>query len=129
MLRVQKCGSCGFPVSEGRTLCLDCEKKESSIKEYEKKQRKAEQAVLEQKAAQPETKENGEGPGASPSSSPVSSTTDAPTASAVSNSEEFVPAFLANAVPVKELWMANHVNLLAIVVLILGILVAVVVFR
>jgi hypothetical protein len=40
-----------------------------------------------------------------------------------------VPAFLANAVPVKELWMANHVNLLAIVVLILGILVAVVVFR
>jgi putative methionine-R-sulfoxide reductase with GAF domain len=27
MLRVQKCASCGFPVSEGRTLCLDCEKK------------------------------------------------------------------------------------------------------
>jgi hypothetical protein len=27
MLRVQKCATCGFPVSEGRTLCLDCEKK------------------------------------------------------------------------------------------------------
>jgi putative methionine-R-sulfoxide reductase with GAF domain len=129
MLRVQKCGSCGFPVSEGRTLCLDCEKKENSIKEQEKKQRKSEQAVLEQKAVQPEITGNDLGPSASPSSLPVSSTADAPTATAVSNSEEFVPAFLANAVPVKESWMANHVNLLAIVVLILGILVAVVVFR
>ncbi len=27
MRRKQKCASCGFPVSEGRTLCLDCEKK------------------------------------------------------------------------------------------------------
>jgi putative methionine-R-sulfoxide reductase with GAF domain len=23
--RIRKCGACGFPVSEGRTLCLDCE--------------------------------------------------------------------------------------------------------
>jgi putative methionine-R-sulfoxide reductase with GAF domain len=129
MLRVQKCGSCGFPVSEGRTLCLDCEKKENSIKEQEKKQRKSEQSVLEQKAVQPEVTGNDVGPSALPSSVPVSSTADAPTATAVSNSEEFVPAFLANAVHVKESWMANHVNLLAIVVLILGILVAVVVFR
>jgi hypothetical protein len=43
--------------------------------------------------------------------------------------EEFVPAFLRNAVPARESWLANHVNLLAIVVLILGVLVAVVVFR
>jgi hypothetical protein len=42
---------------------------------------------------------------------------------------EFVPAFLANAEPASESWFANQVNLLAIVVLILGILVAVVVFR
>jgi hypothetical protein len=40
-----------------------------------------------------------------------------------------VPAFLANAVPPRESWLADHVNLLAVVVLILGILVAVVVFR
>jgi hypothetical protein len=40
-----------------------------------------------------------------------------------------VPAFLANAGPVKESWLSNHVNLLAAIVLILGILVAVVVFR
>ena len=40
-----------------------------------------------------------------------------------------MPAFLANAVPPQESWLADHVNLLAVVVLILGILVAVVVFR
>jgi putative methionine-R-sulfoxide reductase with GAF domain len=27
MRRVQKCASCGFPVSEGRSLCVDCENK------------------------------------------------------------------------------------------------------
>ena len=134
MLRIQKCSSCGFPISEGRTLCLDCERKESLIKESDKKQRQAEQAVLEQKAAQPETKDpeitgNHQGLSTSRSSLPASSAPDTPTAAAISNPEEFVPAFLANAVPVKESWMANHVNLLAIIVLILGILVAVVVFR
>lgn len=95
MLRVQKCASCGFPVSEGRTLCLDCEKKdrESQIEQH---------GIKREHDA---------------SSAPVAAT------------EEFVPAFLANAAPVQESWLANHVNLLAIVVLILGILVAVVVFR
>jgi hypothetical protein len=43
--------------------------------------------------------------------------------------EESVPAFLAGYATSKESWMANHVNLLAIVVLIVGILLAVVVFR
>jgi putative methionine-R-sulfoxide reductase with GAF domain len=80
MARVQKCAACGFPVSEGRTYCLDCEKKEARSPD----------------SSQPAT--------------------------------EFVPAFLTTAVP-KESWLANHVNLLAIVVLILGILVAIVVFR
>ena len=96
MLRVQKCASCGFPVSEGRTFCLDCEKKDS-----EKKQREKEQSAA----------------------------SDSVDASAAPMPEEFVPDFLANAVPAQESWLANHVNLLAIVVLILGILVAVVVFR
>jgi hypothetical protein len=40
-----------------------------------------------------------------------------------------VPAFLANSVPKQQSWLANPINLLAIVVLILGILVAIVVFR
>jgi putative methionine-R-sulfoxide reductase with GAF domain len=110
MLRVQKCSSCGFPVSEGRTLCLDCERKDSQKKESEKKQREQEQHQIEiEQLASPDA--------AASSATP----TPAP--------EEFVPAFLANSEPVRESWMANHVNLLAIVVLILGILVAVVVFR
>ncbi len=102
MLRVQKCPSCGFPISEGRTLCLDCDLKDTARKAREK-----EQGEIAQRGPEQET----------PSDSP------APMA------DEFVPAFLANSVPVKESWLANHVNLLAIVVLILGILVAVVVFR
>jgi len=101
MLRVQKCASCGFPVSEGRTLCLDCEKKDTEKRAFEEKQREQEQGAA----------------------------SDSVGALATPTPEEFVPAFLANAVPVQESWFANHVNLLAVVVLILGILVAVVVFR
>ncbi len=82
MRRVQKCSACGFPVSEGRTLCVDCERKSYH---------------------QPESAE------AVPA--------------------EFVPAFLASPPPPDESWLANHVNLLAVLVLILSIVVAVVVFR
>ncbi|MGP0096834.1 MAG: GAF domain-containing protein [Terriglobales bacterium] len=99
MLRVQKCASCGFPVSEGRTLCLDCEKKDLEKKDATKLRRQETTATLA--VAEP----------------------------GVAAPEEFVPAFLANAAPLQESWLANHVNLLAIVVLILAILVAVVVFR
>jgi len=88
MLRGRKCASCGFPVSEGRTLCLDCDKKR----------------------AEGRTGDSGEPSGAL-----------APT--------DDLPPFLANSLPVKESWLANHVNLLAILVFIVGILVAVVVFR
>jgi putative methionine-R-sulfoxide reductase with GAF domain len=102
MLRVQKCASCGFPISEGRTLCLDCEQKDTLKKAREKERRETAQGEPGQ---------------------------DAGSAAAAPMEEEFVPAFLANAVPVEESWLANHVNLLAIAVLILGILVAVVVFR
>lgn len=80
MRRVQKCATCGFPVSEGRMYCLDCERKEGKR-----------------------------------SASPVP--------------VESVPSFLDISAPPEESWLGNHVNLLAIVVLILGILVAVVVFR
>ena len=107
MLRVQKCASCGFPVSEGRTLCLDCEKKDSEKKDTEKKQREKEQA--ESKQGEPEQ--------------------DTPSSSAASMPEDFVPDFLANSAPAQRSWWANPVNLVAIVVLILGILVAIVVFR
>ncbi len=82
MRRVQKCGSCGFPVSEGRALCVDCENKRYH---------------------------------------PAESTESVPA--------EFVPAFLASSPPPDESWLANHVNLLAVLVLVLSIVVAVVVFR
>jgi uncharacterized Zn finger protein (UPF0148 family) len=114
MLRVQKCASCGFPVSEGRTLCLDCEKKDTEKTAFEKKQREQEQGqILQQEIERPEQEEDAPSDSVSASAMP----------------EEFVPAFLANAVPPQESWLADHVNLLAVVVLILGILVAVVVFR
>jgi putative methionine-R-sulfoxide reductase with GAF domain len=114
MLRVQKCASCGFPVSEGRTLCLDCEKKDTEKTAFEKKQREQEQGkILQQEIERPEQEEDAPSDSVSASATP----------------EEFVPAFLANAVPPQESWLADHVNLLAVVVLVLGILVAVVVFR
>jgi putative methionine-R-sulfoxide reductase with GAF domain len=82
MRRLQKCASCGFPVSEGRTLCLDCENNPDS---------------------------------SAHAAAPIPA--------------EDVPAFLTSSPPPRESWLADHVNLLAIAVLILGILVAVVVFR
>ena len=42
---------------------------------------------------------------------------------------EFIPAFLDSWSPPKESWIANHVNVLAVLVLILSIVVFVVVFR
>jgi putative methionine-R-sulfoxide reductase with GAF domain len=121
MLRVQKCASCGFPISEGRTLCLDCEKKDTEKKAFEKKQREQEQGEIEEHQIEEQKIEQGE--------QEQDASSDSAGASATPTPEEFVPAFLANAVPVQESWLANHVNLLAVVVLIVGILVAVVVFR
>jgi len=105
MRRVQKCSACGFPVSEGRTLCLDCEKKDRDKKNV------APAAVAKIEVTPTEVAET-----------PVAD-------SAAAVEEEYVPAFLANSPPPNESWPANHLNLLAIVVLVLGILVAVVVFR
>jgi putative methionine-R-sulfoxide reductase with GAF domain len=120
MLRVQKCSACGFPVSEGRTFCLDCEKKDREKKDYEKKQQEREAVkVAEQNAERNSEARNND----------ALELDGAPSAPEPATEAEFVPAFLANCVPVKESWLANHVNLLAIMVLILGILVAVVVFR
>jgi len=125
MLRVQKCASCGFPVSEGRTLCLDCEKKDSEKKSFEKKQREQAQQQAEQQIEEHQIDQQRIQPG----EQEQDASPDAAAASAAPAQEEFVPAFLANSVPVQESWLANHVNLLAFLVLLLGILVAVVVFR
>jgi putative methionine-R-sulfoxide reductase with GAF domain len=121
MLRVQKCASCGFPVSEGRTLCLDCEKKDTEKTAFEKKQREPDKGQIEQHQIEQQKINQGE--------REQDASSDSVGASATPTPEEFVPAFLANAVPPQESWLADHVNLLAVVVLVLGILVAVVVFR
>ncbi len=146
MLRVQKCGACGFPVSEGRTLCLDCEKKESEKKKDEQKQREWEQSRIARHQAEPgpagrDQAESGQTDAAktdscqieaqviTPSEPGQDPSSDSAEQNAAQKEDEFIPAFLANSAPAQESWLANHVNLLAIIVLILGILVAVVVFR
>ena len=135
MHRVQKCAACGFPVSEGRTLCLDCEKLDAGKLENKAREKNA---APEQNKTEPEVIETQE---ESQDGRKIESleaahnshdqdgardlVEDAPT----SADGEFVPAFLANSAPVKKGLLANPVNLLAIIVLILSILVAVVVFR
>jgi putative methionine-R-sulfoxide reductase with GAF domain len=117
ILHVQKCAACGFPVSEGRTLCLDCDKLERGKLDGVKKESEKTQAEKQQGKASPlETKlqEN---------------ENDLPTEPSATLAPDGIPPFLANALVVKESWLANHVNLLAILVLVLGILVAFVVFR
>ena len=126
MLRVQKCASCGFPISEGRTLCLDCEKKDTEKKAFEKKLNEQEQGKIEPPKIEPEKLEPQK---IGQRDQEQATASDSAGVSAAPAPEEFVPAFLVNAVPPRESWLADHVNLLAVVVLILGILVAVVVFR
>jgi uncharacterized Zn finger protein (UPF0148 family)/putative methionine-R-sulfoxide reductase with GAF domain len=125
MLRVQKCATCGFPVSEGRTFCLDCERKDAETKQRERDRDRDQRQIEKQaeaKQSEPKVESVNEAQvhekQTADSRSPAPPTTD-----------EYVPAFLANAAPVKESWLSNPVNLLAIAVLILGILVAIVVFR
>jgi putative methionine-R-sulfoxide reductase with GAF domain len=105
MRLLQKCASCGFPISEGRTVCLDCEKKSTGRKEFTKKPLEMERVEVKKPEAVTQT------------------------SSMASKAEEFVPAFLVNASSVQKSWMSNPVNVLAIIVVIVGILVAVVVFR
>lgn len=121
-LHVQKCASCGFPVSEGRALCLDCDKLEREKLALQRFNR--EKAESENKPAGKDEAEK----------------TEVAVGRAETNNEgiaetltaqppDDIPAFLANSLAVKESWMANHVNLLAVIVVVLGILVFIVVFR
>jgi len=147
MRRVQKCASCGFPVSSGRSVCIDCERKQLHDKELlEKELRDKEQASWKKNAEKVEFPEPK--PAGLQDKAPVEASSveigdsvigdgatgdgvidDIATDSGLESANEFVPAFLANAAAAKESWLSNHVNLLAIVVLIMAILVAVVVFR
>jgi putative methionine-R-sulfoxide reductase with GAF domain len=142
MRRVQKCESCSFPVSEGRTLCLDCEKnniekdrdrendrakRDLESKRIAKMQSGEPPADTKIKLAEKERSESDAATADLPTAD--SATADSGIAVAPASSGEFVPAFLTAFPPGEESWLSNHVNLLAIIVLIMGILVAVVVFR
>jgi putative methionine-R-sulfoxide reductase with GAF domain len=129
MLRVQKCASCGFPVSEGRQLCLDCEKSGAPKNDHDvgKKDSKSTQTSESQAESQAKIVAVVAPPARTESGKEI--TDGDPNAAPSEPSEQFVPSFLANAVPAKESWLSNHVNLLAIAVVVMGILVAVVVFR
>lgn len=122
--RPQKCASCGFPISEGRTLCLDCEKKEIGLNiepRTGQKNPEANPPAPEQK----QSKQVDVGQVAASPSTPIAM----PMSTSTMKTEEFVPAFLANAKPFKPSWLSNPLNILAIVVVVLGALVAIVVFR
>jgi len=144
MRRVQKCSSCGFPVSEGRTLCLDCEtldrlKLESAKKEREKAASEAlaaatnpdvEKTATTKGEAEPagalakttaETSQSAVGPDA-----PEDGKEDQPS-SALAH-DEILPPFLTNPQLTEESWLARHVNLLAFLVLVAAVLVAALVF-
>ncbi|MFZ3341429.1 MAG: GAF domain-containing protein [Terriglobales bacterium] len=135
MRRVQKCASCGFPVSEGRTLCLDCESLERLKIESDRKARgnaarevhpieaTTTDAGSELKPAQ--TEENAKQDGMSLNEIEDDHSTES---SAAPGLDEILPHFLTNPQLVEESWLARHVNLLAFLVLIAAVLVAAVVF-
>jgi putative methionine-R-sulfoxide reductase with GAF domain len=143
MRRVRKCASCGFPVSEGRSLCLDCENLERLKIESEKKLREKAAHESHQEGAPKTESETGTRPAepvpsqilAAPKQDEATPTTANPHHELQAAEppptpvpDEIIPAFLANSQLVEESWMARHVNLLAILVMIAAILVAVVVF-
>jgi putative methionine-R-sulfoxide reductase with GAF domain len=129
MRRVQKCSSCGFPVSEGRTLCLDCETLERLKLESEKKAR--EKGAVEGRQATATATSAGD---------PVATTEEGVNdvdalkerqddqISPALTPDEILPPFLTNPQLTEEPWLARHVNLLAFLVLVAAVLVAAVVF-
>ncbi len=143
MRRVQKCSACGFPVSEGRKLCLDCEslerqKLERQRIESEKRgrekadreERQIEAAVtgIEAKVAGMKPEETKQAETKQAEISPAVTKEDQSESSTVLPPDEILPPFLTNPQLVEESWLARHVNLLAFLVLIAAVLVAAVVF-
>jgi putative methionine-R-sulfoxide reductase with GAF domain len=144
MLRVQKCVSCGFPVSEGRTLCLDCEGRERQKSEAAK--RPVEQAIEKSGAVETtKTHEAITATAAEPLTSDAAGTSEAKPVDAGGTAkldgreeadttapdappEEILPPFLVYPGLMREPWLTRHLNLLAFFVLVAAVLVAVVVF-
>jgi hypothetical protein len=137
MRRVQKCATCGFPVSEGRTFCLDCENLERLKLEAEKKARQKASTNVQIQASPSEARgpspiNPGEAQTTSPAetSPPEINVIADPSADSrpLPSPEEILPPFLSNPQLLEESWLAKHVNLLAFLVLLAAVLVAAVVF-
>ncbi len=131
MRRIQKCASCGFPVSEGRTLCLDCESLDRMKIESEKRLReKAAREVrqIEANASKGESAEARTAEEQNDTSTNEGKEDHSAESSAAVTRDEILPPFLTNPQLVEESWMARHVNLLAFLVLVAAVLVAAVVF-
>jgi putative methionine-R-sulfoxide reductase with GAF domain/uncharacterized Zn finger protein (UPF0148 family) len=147
MRRVQKCATCGFPVSEGRTFCLDCENLEHLKVESDKKARQkaaTEFRPIDQvnpdvtpTKAKPATRQTLEpttdaaqltNPGEAIQPDTNTSADLSAESLTAQSPEEILPPFLTNPQLLEESWLAKHVNLLAFLVLVAAVLVAAVVF-
>ncbi len=153
MRRVQKCSSCGFPVSEGRKLCLDCENLDRTKMESEKKARAKAALEIAQTGAQSNTTSEHEvtakagEPDSGRDENAIDPNADDPNAANISAAnanvaaddqsqelpadiapDEILPPFLTNPQLTEESWLARHVNLLVFLVLVACVLVAAVVF-
>jgi GAF domain len=130
MRRVQKCASCGFPVSEGRKLCLDCESLERLKIESDKKAREKELREARPTEATPADAGSELKQAQSEEEAIQDEIADDPSteSSAAPGVDEILPHFLTNPQLVEESWLARHVSLLAFLVLIAALLVAAVVF-
>ena len=115
--RVQKCASCGFPVSEGRTLCLDCEN-------AERKSRSIENRASDARGG----KKGGTTSVESKLDTAITAEEKSDQPSGSLPAEENLPPFLANSRRTKQSWLSDHLNLLALLVLAAGILIVFLVF-
>jgi len=137
---VQKCQGCGFPVSQGRTLCVECEEKQwrgqplprdSAESEPQKTSSGAQQSVEAKAdaAAAPEPASTND------TASPVSSVKAGALETAVPSTSEAQPppatdssALFANTLP-SESWLAANKYLLAVLLVVALVIAAIAWFR
>ncbi len=128
MRRVQKCSACGFPVSEGRKLCVDCETLERRKLESEKQAGEKVAPEARQSTATVPIAEAVAATERAANDLDISKEGQDDQLSAALAPDEILPPFLTNPQLTEESWLARHVNLLAFLVLVAAVLVAAVVF-
>jgi putative methionine-R-sulfoxide reductase with GAF domain len=115
---LRKCEACGFPVSEGRQLCLDCEKK----------QKAQPGSAVRHAATSPAIAESGSGASISRTgtAAPVQTSTASATAETPIVSEG--PRFLGDREEGSS-WLANHKYMVGAIVIALAVIVGLFVAR